>query len=279
MKSKYLPLTLLIICLSFGASAQLEFRTENPIDVFSQFDMNQNRITDLGSPQSSEDAVTKNYIDNKGIAQILSQGSDAGGNPIVNVGAGRIDLGDGAGDVDFNGQRLYNSNLTQTEFLGVTDGVTGAEAESNNMRDYSAYVQNDLKVGGDIIGSGGDLAENVKSEETIDEGSLVSIVGKFEVEKSKVKYDTSLAGVVSTDPGITLKKERDGVPLALSGIVPVKFSPENGPVEAGDLLTSSSTPGYAMNCEDRMRCSGSIVGKSMESKNEIGKIQTLVTLG
>ena len=34
--------------------------------------------------------------------------------------------------------------------------------------------------------------------------------------------------------------------LTLSGRVPVKVTCENGPIQPGDLLTTSSTPGYAM---------------------------------
>ena len=34
--------------------------------------------------------------------------------------------------------------------------------------------------------------------------------------------------------------------LALTGRVPVKITEENGPIEPGDLLTTSSSPGHAM---------------------------------
>ncbi len=34
--------------------------------------------------------------------------------------------------------------------------------------------------------------------------------------------------------------------LALTGRVPVKITGENGAIEPGDLLTTSSTPGHAM---------------------------------
>lgn len=36
------------------------------------------------------------------------------------------------------------------------------------------------------------------------------------------------------------------VPMALAGQVLVKATAGNGPIEKGDLLTTSSTPGYAM---------------------------------
>ena len=37
--------------------------------------------------------------------------------------------------------------------------------------------------------------------------------------------------------------------MALTGQVPVKVTTENGPIKKGDLLASSSKPGYAMKAE------------------------------
>ena len=59
---------------------------------------------------------------------------------------------------------------------------------------------------------------------------------------------------------------RDNHPLlALIGRVPVKATAENGPIRIGDLLTSSSKPGYAMRCSKAKLCEGTIIGKSLES--------------
>ena len=48
-------------------------------------------------------------------------------------------------------------------------------------------------------------------------------------------------------------------------------------------LTTSSTPGYAMKCQDRGKCAGAIVGKAMEvfdgGSGYYGKIIALVVLG
>jgi hypothetical protein len=53
--------------------------------------------------------------------------------------------------------------------------------------------------------------------------------------------------------------------LALIGRVPVKVTTENGPIRVGDLLTSSSLPGYAMRCTNAKQCEGAIIGKALES--------------
>jgi hypothetical protein len=79
------------------------------------------------------------------------------------------------------------------------------------------------------------------------------------VVRSTRPYQTSVLGVVSTDPHMVMGMELvvdketgeaiEGVQatrLALSGRVPVKVTEENGPIRPGDLLTTSSTPGHAM---------------------------------
>lgn len=240
-----------------------------------------NRITNLGVPQEDSDAVrlgylSDNYLNTSG--DTYRGNLDMNSNRIINVGAGNVELGDGAGDLNINGQQVYGSSLSQNNFLGVTT-LTTAQTEKANMGDYSAYIQNDLKVGGDIIGSGGDVAENVKNQSKMEEGTVAKIAGKFEVEPSTEKRDTAVAGVVSTNPGVNLKKERDGVPLALTGIVPVKATVENGEINPGDLLTTSSREGYAMKCQEKLNCQGAIIGKSMGSLSKTGKVQILVTLG
>jgi hypothetical protein len=79
------------------------------------------------------------------------------------------------------------------------------------------------------------------------------------VVKSAKPYQTSVLGVISTKPHLVMgmdlvMDEETGEPidgvsatrLALSGRVPVKVTEENGAIEPGDLLTTSSTPGQAM---------------------------------
>jgi len=65
--------------------------------------------------------------------------------------------------------------------------------------------------------------------------------------------------------------------LAVLGVVPVKASAENGPIEPGDLLTTSSTPGHAMRADHFV--GGAIIGKALEGLSEgTGVIKMLVML-
>ncbi len=61
--------------------------------------------------------------------------------------------------------------------------------------------------------------------------------------------------------------------------MPCKISAENGPIQAGDLLVASSTPGHAMKGRDRNRMLGAVVGKALGPLPQgTGVIQVLVTL-
>lgn len=84
-------------------------------------------------------------------------------------------------------------------------------------------------------------------------------------------YSTLVAGVYSTKPGVLAsthpleaEKFEAEVPLAMFGIVPCKVTAENGPIERGDLLVSSSRPGYAMKGTDKQRMLGAILGKALD---------------
>lgn len=82
---------------------------------------------------------------------------------------------------------------------------------------------------------------------------------------------------VSVNPAQILREELpNSVPVALSGTVPCRATTENGPIYPGDLLTSSSKPGYAMKANPPVI--GSIIGKAMEPLEEgEGEILIFVT--
>ena len=105
-----------------------------------------------------------------------------------------------------------------------------------------------------------------------------------EVEKSSEPYSTMVTGIFATKPGVigrreTLPKSEQEIPMAMVGIVPTKVSAENGPIHRGDLLVSSSIPGYAMKGTDRNRMLGAVIGKAMGTLDSgTGVIEVVVTL-
>ncbi|ADV82419.1 hypothetical protein AciPR4_1602 [Terriglobus saanensis SP1PR4] len=106
--------------------------------------------------------------------------------------------------------------------------------------------------------SGGDYAESVNvsgDHENYEPGDVLvtdpAIEGNF--LRSSVPYSTTVTGIYSTKPGIVGRRQftarahmKEEVPMAMTGIVPTKVSTENGPIKPGDLLVTSSKPGYAM---------------------------------
>jgi hypothetical protein len=138
---------------------------------------------------------------------------------------------------------------------------------------------------------GGDYAESIDvlgDITTYEPGDVIviddSANGRF--DKSAKAYSRLVAGVYSTKPGLVGRRttaERpdkiDEVPMAMMGIAPTKVSTENGPIERGDLLVSSSTPGYAMKGTDPSRLTGAIIGKALAPlKSGSGVIEALITL-
>ena len=83
------------------------------------------------------------------------------------------------------------------------------------------------------------------------------------VKRSDGMYDSSVIGVISTNPGLLLAgKDRSGmVAVALAGRVPVKITGEGGDIRPGDPIASSALAGYAT----KATTTGSIIGRALES--------------
>jgi hypothetical protein len=100
-------------------------------------------------------------------------------------------------------------------------------------------------------------------------------------------YDRTVAGCVSgangINPGLTMQQEgtaaEGAFPVALSGRVYCWADASYGPLQPGDLLTTSDAPGHVMKVTDYARAQGAIVGKAMTRLDEgRGLVLVLVTL-
>ena len=134
-------------------------------------------------------------------------------------------------------------------------------------------VTRDLLVDGDVQLTGADLAEQfgVVGSLAAEPGSVVVLAGDDRVRVSNEPYDRRVAGIVSGAgnyrPGIVLDRQPDAnrCPLALSGKVWCKVDADWAPVEVGDMLTTSPTPGHAMRATDPARAFGAVIGKALGS--------------
>lgn len=112
---------------------------------------------------------------------------------------------------------------------------------------------------------GFDLAEWFPSSQELVPGEVVSVdaSGPGYVKASESAYDSTVLGIVSTEPGITLGEPADvsAAKIALAGRVPVNVNNENGAIVPGDYLTTSSTPGEAMKATE----AGPVIGVALDS--------------
>jgi len=104
---------------------------------------------------------------------------------------------------------------------------------------------------------------------------MIDLTGGIKLADSA--NSTAVIGVISTNPAQILMDDLpNSAPVALSGTVPCKVTTENGPIYPGDLLTTSSKPGYAMKADPPSV--GTILGKAMEKLEEgEGMIMVFVT--
>ena len=77
--------------------------------------------------------------------------------------------------------------------------------------------------------------------------------------------DKRAVGIVSGEAAFILGIEETETPIALCGRVPCKVDADIAPIVAGDLLTTSPTPGHAQKAIDPNACAGAIIGKALTS--------------
>ncbi len=216
-------------------------------------------------------AVT-NIVTLVGYENIGSQISIAG---VGNSGNGGITNGNvGIGTTSPGAKLEVDGNVKLTSGSGAS--ITFADGSVQSTA-YTGVI------------CGGDYAESVDvsgNRTSYEPGDVLVLdadnPGKM--LKSTAAYSTSVSGIYSTKPGTvgrrqTTAKSPDELPMAVVGIVPAKVSAENGPIKVGDLLVTSSIPGYAMKGTDRSRMLGAVVGKAMAKLDSgTGVIEVLVTL-
>jgi hypothetical protein len=138
------------------------------------------------------------------------------------------------------------------------------------------------------LGEGLDYAEgfDVTTADAVEPGSVLIIdpdnSGKLTI--SRLPYDKRVAGIAAggkgLGSGVRLGVDGFDCDVALAGRVYCSVDATEVGVERGDMLTTSSTVGYAMKAVDSGRAHGAILGKAMEplEKGKTGQILVLVTL-
>jgi hypothetical protein len=153
---------------------------------------------------------------------------------------------------------------------------------------YGIYTPDYLYAKGTQVPAA-DVAEYMPVTVDSTPGTVLVIGPDGKLMPSTIAYDTRVAGIVSTEPGMSLGTREDGnfgeALIAVAGRVPCNVDASSAPVHAGDLLTTSNTPGYAMKAEPieingrTFYPGGIVLGKAMGNlESGTGTIEVLVTL-
>ena len=223
------------------------------------------------SPQAKfhvfDSASVSDRIETSGGVNAWSRMEFANANGQWNVGTSR----------GYNGDQLYfNRNGVSGNALALQP--SGDATFSANVSVCSLTVRGGCDVAEPFATTGPEM----------EKGSVVVIdpAHPGQLKLSNQPYDTRVAGVVSgangINPGIALHQEgvlEGGQNVALSGRVYVLADTTSGPIQPGDMLTTSTQAGHAMKVSDHARAQGAIIGKAMTGLLEgKGMVLVLVSL-
>jgi hypothetical protein len=155
-------------------------------------------------------------------------------------------------------------------FIGEASGSRVARIDGSGKGFFDGGTQT----------GGADYAESMPADSVarLHPGDVLAIDPQHgnRVQLSSVPSSPLVLGVYSTRPSVlAVGKHRLGdslageVPVALLGVVPTRVTVQNGPIRAGDLLTTSSRPGYAMRAPHvavngiTIYSTGTILGKAL----------------
>jgi hypothetical protein len=208
------------------------------------------------------------------------------------VGASGHALGTSGPGVGIFGEAFSSSGIAGL-FINRAGGdiLHGAVSQNPDITVFRVDGTGRVFADGGFQPSGADFAESMavsgdRSKYAAGDLLVIDASANRHLALAHQPYSTLVAGIYSTKPGllgspgpVDEAPAKDEVPLAVVGIVPCKVTAENGPIQVGDLLVTSSTPGHAMKGTDRGKLVGAVVGKALESLQEgRGVIQVLVTL-
>jgi hypothetical protein len=223
---------------------------------------------------------TVNQVFGLRLASVLSPGSSAGS------GYG-VFVEDVAATNDY---AFYQGGASDTNYLAGNLVIGGPPTTSSP---YALAVQGDADFRGTVTGTNikahyQDVAEWVPATTDLSPGTVVILNRERnnEVMASSKSYDTTVAGVVSAQPGISLGVEGPGMEqIATTGRVKVRVDASLKPIQIGDLLVTSDTLGTAMRSEPmaingrEFHQPGTIIGKALEPlQSGIGEILVLLSM-
>ena len=198
-------------------------------------------------------------------------------------------------DIESKDLNFYTTAANSQNLLGLTIDSTGDVVVASNLFANNATLDNNLTVAGDIlpfidltsnIGSPStsfdtifattfygtsvlsqyaDIAENYKSDNKYEPGTVVDFGGEFEVTISKEDSSTTVAGIITTSPAHLMNTQLKGdnvASVALLGRVPCKVV---GRVLKGQMLVSAGNGKARAELSPKI---GTVIGKALENNDK-----------
>ena len=112
-----------------------------------------------------------------------------------------------------------------------------------------------------------DLAEKYIADKEYDPGTVVKLGGNAEITETVSQGDKDVFGVISTQPAFLMNAEGDGLPVAMTGKVPVKVE---GIIAKGERLISSNRAGFAQGIGARGYDAREVIGRALQAHDGSG---------
>jgi hypothetical protein len=218
----------------------------------------QNTSNFNGEPVLAVDWIYSSFIEAPGEKGTASTGIAIGANTGKSV-AGEVAIITGDST---SGQSVSPMKFTKD---GMLPDVDSAYNIGSATRKYDEIFAN-LFRGTATEAYYADLAENYLGDADYEPGTVVVFGGDQEVTVCTSKGQSSVAGVVTTNPAHLMNSGLEGdhiVGIALQGRVPCKVI---GKVKKGDMLVTSGVPGYAI--VNNNPTVGTVIGKAVGNKDD-----------
>jgi hypothetical protein len=193
-----------------------------------------------------------------------------------NVGDSPIEPGDvvqivSTGPAVVGAAPVLQVRKSDSAYQGTVIGVAGQALYVPSAETSAAYAQQNAAIQDaqnriQTIKSGPDSDTDKAAEIakiTVPDATIDDSMGTVHIDATAPNTVANLYGTLATD-----------------GAVPaLKVTTANGPIQAGDLLVSSSTPGVAMKADPSKAVTGTIIGKALGSlQSGTGTVPALITL-
>jgi hypothetical protein len=249
--------------------------------------------------QSSSEGGAGVWGENTGSGSGVS-GTSSKGDGVLGAGYhgvhGRSGSAGGAGvwgEDTGSGVGVSGSSTAKQGVSGLTSTGVAIYGKSSGPG-LAGQFDGSVKISGtvtaaDVLLSGADCAEDfaVASARDPEPGTVVVFDGEGAISECVQPYDKRVAGVISGAgpyrPAVIFGRSGSTAggkaPVALIGRVYCKVDTSFSPIEVGDLLTTSPTPGFAMKASDPDRAFGAVIGKALAGMERgSGMIPILVAL-